>query len=855
MSFRQTSLWQNAQTGVSISHQDHLDRLRSELLKSRGRAAVLTERIAASFPNLTVHDVSHLDALWEIAALIAGPEYILNPLEVFVFGAAILFHDAALCFEAYDGGQAAVRSTTAWKDAFTLEQTRNPKHSVADCTSVADFIAVRNLHGKQAAELALRKWNDPATGDPLYLIEDTHIRKHLGTLVGEIAASHHWSIEQVRAKLPRQFNAPAEFPTEWSIEPQKLACLLRCADALHIDSRRAPDFFHALLRRTGVSFEHWQAQNQIGRISLDKTDLSGNTVLLSTTQPFSEENAASWWVIYDAACVAQREIESSNALLVAEGIGSFRVKRIRGIESPELMSDYVRADGWSPCSAAIHISNIENLVRSLGGAQLYGTSSDLFAIAIRELVQNARDAIRARAKIVPGFVGEIKVRISHSTPLTVEVRDNGIGMSKRVMTGPLLDFGTSFWASSLVQAEYPGLSSSGFAAVGKFGIGFYSVFMVSDQVTVVSRRWDEGLKDAHQLIFTGGVALRPLLKSGAISGFGADDSTLVRLTVADEVIPADRMVTIKSGIAHMADVRVPLADYLAVYFAGLDVDVTIDVGEAATVRHARQPLKVIDRLDWLHRLAFTKYREPTAAHNLNTAVGNRLRPIFENDRCVGLAAISALPQPRVPFASVPTVGGLAVTAQGGRANFYIGFLDHSALSAKRDQGERTASSETVRQWAQEQLELLKQADLNPIQRAAVAYALAEFDIDPTEIAMFAIRTGPGCEFLTADQVVDRLHGRRLLFWKSSLHDHIDNYVGSGYKDYDVFVSIDNGKFNALKMENGIPAVRNSAIGCLHAAMDKRGIRPHWVLRENIAASILGPVHGLILTIENHRYQT
>ena len=79
--------------------------LRSVLLRFRERASVITARISATFPDLTVHDVTHLDALWETASLIAGDGYPLNPLEAFVFGGAILLHDAAHCFEAYDGGQ------------------------------------------------------------------------------------------------------------------------------------------------------------------------------------------------------------------------------------------------------------------------------------------------------------------------------------------------------------------------------------------------------------------------------------------------------------------------------------------------------------------------------------------------------------------------------------------------------------------------------------------------------------------------------------------------------------------------------------------------------------------------------
>lgn len=44
----------------------------------------------------------------------------------------------------------------------------------------------------------------------------------------------------------------------------------------------------------------------------------------------------------------------------------------------------------------------------------------------------------------------------------IEVEDNGVGMSPKVLTGPFLDFGQSFWGTSLMHEELPGLESKGF---------------------------------------------------------------------------------------------------------------------------------------------------------------------------------------------------------------------------------------------------------------------------------------------------------------------------------------------------------------------------------------------------------
>src|SRR5258707_14918636 len=49
------------------------------LASFRDRASQLASEIRKDLPELTVHDLTHLDALWEIAATIAGDAYSITP--------------------------------------------------------------------------------------------------------------------------------------------------------------------------------------------------------------------------------------------------------------------------------------------------------------------------------------------------------------------------------------------------------------------------------------------------------------------------------------------------------------------------------------------------------------------------------------------------------------------------------------------------------------------------------------------------------------------------------------------------------------------------------------------------------
>jgi hypothetical protein len=859
MSFRfeQTKLWQS----TLADHGDEpakpqRDRLRTAFYSFRANAEVLVERIADALPDLTQHDITHLDALWETATLIAGDSYPMNPLEGFVLGGAILLHDAALCFEAYSGGINEIRSTVEWKDAFAAELITVPRLSEDEMRYNADFSALRSLHAKQAAKLTERGWLDPDTHQQLFLIEDSHLRKHLGQLIGEIASSHHWDIELVASKFRGQINAITPFPREWRIDPLKIACLLRCADAAHFNQERAPDFLHALIRRQGLSFKHWQAQNRIAPADLDSTDKSKSTLLLTSTRPFPVSDSASWWIAYDAACLIDKEIRASNALLEEQKSDmptSFQVKRVKGVEAPERMAEHIRAEGWEPCAAMLHVGNVEKLIATLGGEELYGTGTDTFAIAVRELIQNARDAIQARRIVDNGFDGSVHIHLKREAQgVTFVVHDNGLGMSRRVLTGPLLDFGASFWLSALMREEFPGLRSSSFRSIGQFGIGFYSVFMIADQVSVASRRWDEGLEAVNQLKFENGITLRPLLIAAKPASFRSEASTEITLKLKDKVISENGKIEIKRNLMGATNLLVEVEDYLAALFAGLDVTVYFRNGdEDETLIHRAHPLKEQFHADWLRKLSFSRYQDSSVEKCINDN-WSRLRPIYDNGACCGLAAISTHPSNLQDFLSVATVGGLATTVHGRGQRDFIGYIDYKPKSAKRDQGDFFASSSAMRTWATEQMRLLVESKPSPLEQCFAAQSFADFGIDPSPIMRICVVFEGKMGYLSLTELTLLLERMDVAIFKSNtLGDHaeyhhsIQQIVGRA-----LICPLGSSKFYELILNSGVPMENFSVIDCLHRALVAQGKTPRWTREKNVAPCYFGLMDVIVVSTRN-----
>jgi molecular chaperone HtpG len=114
-------------------------------------------------------------------------------------------------------------------------------------------------------------------------------------------------------------------------------------------------------------------------------------------------------------------------------------------------------------------------------------------IFLRELLSNASDAIdkirfnslQNAEQVEADRDWKIKLTVD-KTAGTLTVSDNGIGMSREAVIenlGTIARSGTRAFLDSLKAAD----AATRPDLIGQFGVGFYSAFMVADQVTVVSR--------------------------------------------------------------------------------------------------------------------------------------------------------------------------------------------------------------------------------------------------------------------------------------------------------------------------------------------------------------------------------
>lgn len=123
------------------------------------------------------------------------------------------------------------------------------------------------------------------------------------------------------------------------------------------------------------------------------------------------------------------------------------------------------------------------------------SNKDVF---LRELISNASDALD-KLRLESLRDGDLEADTSDlhialevdKEQRTLTVRDNGIGMSHDdvvQLIGTIANSGTAKFLKELKESQDAAASQD---LIGQFGVGFYSSFMVADEVTLLSRRAGE----------------------------------------------------------------------------------------------------------------------------------------------------------------------------------------------------------------------------------------------------------------------------------------------------------------------------------------------------------------------------
>lgn len=134
-------------------------------------------------------------------------------------------------------------------------------------------------------------------------------------------------------------------------------------------------------------------------------------------------------------------------------------------------------------------------------------------IFLRELISNASDALDKLKYLslsddsLKGYVfdPQIEILFTEEGERQLIIKDNGIGMNEEELNanlGTIASSGTKKFLASMSDDQKKNSN-----LIGQFGVGFYSAFMVSDKITVISKKagenvayqWESTGKDSYSI--------------------------------------------------------------------------------------------------------------------------------------------------------------------------------------------------------------------------------------------------------------------------------------------------------------------------------------------------------------------
>lgn len=678
--------------------KDKIDFLRSQICHADDITDKYLINIEDDFPELTDHSISHSKMLWSYADIIIGQRN-LTPLEAFILHLAFLIHDAGMCYSKLNKKD-KIEKTTIYTDY--ISQFGNSEENQKN----ALFLATRELHGDFAFEISTA-----LMGENQYLIENQKLREELGNMLGHIAKSHTCDINYIENEITPSYICP-NFPTNWKINCQELALILRVCDAAHIDNLRTPKTLKMIDELSKNSKQHWTFQKKLGFPKLS----NDNFLEYTTNNPFECSEQKAWWLCFQSLNILDKELKKANEFLTAKGKENFVAKGVKSINNTlQLGQQYIKTKDWCSIDTSVRVSKPAHIAHELGGEKLYGNKN----IALRELVQNSIDAInlyRVYTEQNTFRVGEIKLEIKKDDDrYFLIVTDNGIGMNQALLANELLDFGSSYWNHSIFNLDFKGMRTKGFEAIGKYGIGFFSIFMLGSEITVTSWRFRESIKEMKTLEFYDGLDSPPIIREPSIEEKNRviDRGTSIKILLNENPYSKKGFI----GSSNFLDNSLFSMTKFFIPSPKVRIETKESDGQIRVIEpNIVEKLSARELMDWLY--IATREGNNSVPHFVYTPVGKcieshkmmdyKLIDIKTDNKYFGkVTYLPALHNTTFGNVGVVLSNGIKVT----NLTSFLGYIHtDNIVSIKRDTFASNIPYEALAEWAKEQIKYIEDND-------------------------------------------------------------------------------------------------------------------------------------------------
>ena len=446
------------------------------------------------FNEYTKHDISHVDGMLELVDTII-PEATRENMtlaEWLLLVLSIYFHDLGMLVTKKEFND---RNSFDKYNVYRSRYQESPENTLS-LSGLSDedkerFIYqefVRSTHGDRVYSWISGEVADdvPADKEVCSLVEEMvkglphSFKKDLAT----VCRSHQ--LDDIENDIERNTIYRANQVYGQSREDHAnvfyVALILRTVDLLHISSDRTPTIEYRLISPSNPkSQEEWAKQMAVTGITQKlKTDPAGNADTsqqpdtLQVNALFRTEDG--FFALIDYLNYARVQLAKSFEIndKINRRYATTHLFPWRDIDDSVIQTENFEREKLSFTIDQVKILDL------LVGETIYNN----YTVAIRELVQNAIDAVKVKRYDSQGKKGlEPRVEVSwFPESRELMVSDNGTGMDMNIIKNYLLKVGSSRYQDPEFLKTHPD-----FHSISRFGIGLLTCFLIADDVDIITR--------------------------------------------------------------------------------------------------------------------------------------------------------------------------------------------------------------------------------------------------------------------------------------------------------------------------------------------------------------------------------
>ncbi|MFI1773755.1 HD domain-containing protein [Thalassobellus citreus] len=409
--------------------------LSSSFEETKNIVSKLLQQYIKNFPTYTDHSIEHTQEVLNIAGnLLTDVELDnLNADEIYILCMACILHDVGMCIP-----ENKIKEISETKELIDYRKF-NPDFSTEKY--------IRDIHHVLSLKFINEEWK-------LLNIPTEKYAEAIG-----LVAQGHRKVDLNDFELydPQFF---VKSGREFVCLPY-LSCILRIADELDITNLRTPDILlKYYIPDNKISEKEWNKHKSTIQVNFKSNKViiqakcTDHNILSALEEQFEKIKN----VINDC----QKIIRSLSLV----------DRKIYNLNINSLQPKYIY-ENFDP-KGIKYSFEFKNVVKTFIGEELYKNNK----AALREVVQNAIDACNYKKSIKKeAYNPKVIIYVCDDF---ISIEDNGQGMDEFIIENYFGKLASSFYQQDSIKNDYE--------AIGQFGVGVFSYFLLSDYIDVETKR-------------------------------------------------------------------------------------------------------------------------------------------------------------------------------------------------------------------------------------------------------------------------------------------------------------------------------------------------------------------------------